>query len=218
MPKSVSPTVLEGRDVRLEPLGHEHTEDLISAIGYDRATYGLTWVPKPTPESVTAYIDSALKDQARGVSLPFATIRKSDNRAVGSTRFLNIEFWPIPPDAEFGPEVTQRTTPEAAEIGSTWLGATAQRSPVNTEAKLLMLTHAFEEWRVLRMCLKTDSRNQRSRDNIERIGAKFEGILRNHMYAYDGQMRHSAFYSITLTEWPTVRANLLAKIASYVPS
>lgn len=216
--KNVVPVVLDGKRVRLEPLAHRHTGDLIDAIGTDRSTFGLTWVPEPTEASVGAYIDAALAMQESGTALPFATVRKSDNRAVGSTRFGNIEYWPIPFGVAFGPDVLERTTPEAAEIGWTWLGASAQRTPINTEAKLLMLTHAFEEWQVLRLCLKTDSRNQRSRDNIERIGATFEGIVRNHQYAFDGAIRHSALYSITLDEWPTVKTRLTEKIRSYGPA
>jgi N-acetyltransferase len=213
--KRVEAVTLEGVDVRMEPIGLHHVADLVEAIGQDRMTYGLTWVPQATTESVTAYVDAALAMQASGTALPFATVRKSDGKAVGSTRLGNIEFWPIPVSVAFRPEITNRTTPEAAEIGWTWLGATAQRTSLNTEAKLLMLTHAFEQWEVLRMCLKTDSRNQRSRDNIERIGATFEGVLRNHQYAYDGAIRHSAFYSITLAEWPLVKQRLIDKIASY---
>jgi N-acetyltransferase len=213
--KRVETVTLEGVEVRMEPISHQHVADLVEAIGQDRATYGLTWVPEPTTQSVTAYVDAALAMQAAGTALPFATVRKSDGKAVGSTRLGNIEFWPIPAGVSFGPEVTNRRTPEAAEIGWTWLGPTAQRTSINTEAKLLMLTHAFEEWQVLRMCLKTDSRNQRSRDNIERIGATFEGILRNHQYAFDGGIRHSAFYSISLAEWPVVKQRLADKIASY---
>jgi N-acetyltransferase len=207
--------VLEGNDVRMEPLGHKHVGDLVEAIGTDRSTFNLTWVPEATEHSVRAYVDSALAMQASGTALPFATVRKSDNKAVGSTRFGNIEFWSVPSGVSFGPDVIERTTPEAAEIGWTWLGLSAQRTPINTEAKLLMLTHAFETWKVLRMCLKTDSRNQRSRDNIERIGATFEGVLRNHQYAFDGQIRHSAFYSITLDEWPRVKQRLIDKIRTY---
>jgi N-acetyltransferase len=213
--KRVEPVILDGIDVRMEPISHRHIADLVEAVGHDRETYGLTWVPQPTTESVTAYVDAALAMQAGGTALPFATVRKSDGKAVGSSRLGNIEFWPIPAGVVFGPEVTNRTTPEAAEIGWTWLGPTAQRTSINTEAKLLMLTHAFEEWQVLRMCLKTDSRNQRSRDNIERIGAIFEGVLRNHQYAFDGSIRHSALYSITLAEWPAVKLRLTDKIASY---
>jgi N-acetyltransferase len=213
--KSVEPVTLEGTRVRMEPIGFHHVDGLVAAIGSDRSSYGLTWVPDPTVESVTAYVQAALNMQAAGTALPFATVRKSDGRACGSTRLGNIEFYPLPTGVVQPPEVMNRVAPEAAEIGWTWLGAEYQRSPINTEAKLLMLTHAFETWQVLRLTLKTDSRNQRSRNNIERIGATFEGILRNHQYAYGGGMRHSAMYSITLDEWPQVKANLLAKIASY---
>ena len=122
------------------------------------------------------------------------------------TRFMNIDWWAWPAAAD-------RSGPEAVEIGSTWLAAEAQRSPINTEAKLLMLTHAFETWGVLRVCLKTDARNDRSRRAIERIGASPEGILRNHMPAYDGGVRHSAFYSILADEWPAVREALTARLA-----
>jgi RimJ/RimL family protein N-acetyltransferase len=162
---------------------------------------------------VDAYVAAALAAQADGRVLPFV-VRDTQGRVVGSTRFLNVEQWGWPFGRPADPVEQARSTPQAAEIGSTWLSASAQRTPINTEAKLLMLTHAFEVWRVLRLCLKTDERNVKSRANIERIGARFEGILRNHMYAADAGIRHSAFYSIVDTEWPAVKANLTAKIAT----
>jgi RimJ/RimL family protein N-acetyltransferase len=211
----ITPITLEGCDVVLEPLGEGHVAGLVSAAAGDRSTFTFTTVPEPDEASVRAYVDTALALQAAGTALPFATVRRADGAVVGSTRFLNIEFWAALGGAGAGAGGSQGSHPDAVEIGSTWLNAAAQRTPVNTEAKLLMLAHAFDVWRVWRVCLKTDERNARSRANIERIGARFEGVLRNHMYAADGGVRNTAYYSITLEEWPGVAARLRAKIASY---
>jgi RimJ/RimL family protein N-acetyltransferase len=210
----LTPTTLRGRHVVLEPLGERHVAGLVAAAAGDRSTFTFTTVPEPTEASARAYVDAALAQQAAGTGLPFATVRRADGVVVGSTRFLNIEFWAAPSGQPV--DATQpQTAPDAVEIGSTWLNAAAQRTPVNTEAKLVMLTHAFEVWQVWRVCLKTDERNARSRANIERIGARFEGVLRNHTYAADGGVRNTAFYSITSAEWPDVKVRLEAKIASY---
>ena len=123
---------------------------------------------------------------------------------LGSTRFMNIEHWPWD---------LAGADPDAVEIGSTWLAPSAQRTPVNTEAKLLMLTHAFEVWHVQRVTLKTDARNERSRNAILRLGARFDGVLRANMPAYDGAWpRDSAFYSILASEWPAVRSGLRTRL------
>ncbi|HYM66201.1 MAG TPA: GNAT family protein, partial [Patescibacteria group bacterium] len=142
-------------------------------------------------------------------SLPFATVDRASGRVAGSTRFLNIEFWTWPPDNRHqrGPE-----RPDAVEIGATWLAASAQRTPINTEAKLLMLTHAFDHWRVHRVSLMTDARNQRSRQAILRLGAGFDGVLRAARPASDGAIRDTAAFSILEAEWPAVRANLEARL------
>jgi N-acetyltransferase len=139
-----------------------------------------------------------------GTALPFATVRIADGAVIGSTRFFDLERWAWPPaHARHG-----RHFPDACEIGYTWLARSAVRTPANSEAKLLMLTYAFETWQVLRVCLHADARNQRSRSAIERIGAKFEGILRSHGMAADFIARDSARYSIVAAEWPEVKGNL----------
>ena len=141
---------------------------------------------------------------AAALGVSFATVRVSDDAVIGSTRFFNLERWAWPP----GHLLHGRTTPDACEIGYTWLSRAALRTPANTESKLLMLTHAFETWKVLRVCLHTDVRNERSRAAIERIGGKFEGILRAHRMAADFIARDSARYSIVASEWPDVKQRL----------
>ncbi len=174
----VRPVILEGRYVRLEPLTPGHARALAAAAAGPRETYALTTVPEGEP-GTRGYIDTALRDQEAGRSLPFATVARSTGRVVGSTRFLNIEFWTWPAGhaLQRGEDV-----PDVVEIGATWLAAEAQRTPINTEAKLLMLIHteakllmlihAFEEWRVHRVSLMTDARNERSRNAILRVGAR----------------------------------------------
>jgi RimJ/RimL family protein N-acetyltransferase len=198
------PLTLRDSIVTLEPLSSEHAESLWEVSSSARDTYALTSVPA-TLNALREYIGAAVADRARGVSLPFATIDSRTGQVVGSTRFMNIErwTWPVPSTLQSGPEDI-----DAVEIGATWLSPSAQRTGINTHAKLLMLTHAFEAWRVRRVTLKTDSRNQRSREAIERLGARFDGALRAHMPAFDGQIRDTAFYSILRDEWPRVRDRL----------
>jgi N-acetyltransferase len=204
MPAPITPFTLEGRLVRLEPLRPELAPQLLAAGLIDRATFGLTGVPDSL-EASQAYIHSAIQAREAGLAMPFATVRRSDDRVIGSTRFGNLEYWPW---AAGNPHAKTDGTPDAAEIGWTWLEPGAQRSGINTEAKRLMLEHAFETWRVLRMTFKTDARNTRSRNAIERLGAKFDGVLRSHVPAADGGIRDSAYYSIIAAEWPEVRARL----------
>ena len=190
---------LSGTHVRLVPLTIAHAPALAHVSAGDRSTFGLTWVPDGEKDA-ERYVAAAQADEEAGTALPFATVRAADGEVVGSTRFMNIERWKWD---NAGPN------PEAVEIGSTWLAPAAQRTPVNTEAKLLMLTHAFEVWGVLRVTLKTDARNDRSRNAILRLGARLDGVLRAHMPAYDGAgARDSAFYSILDSEWPEVRTRL----------
>lgn len=205
----VRPVVLEGRHVRLEPLTFGHARALSAAAGGPRETYALTTVPEGEPATLR-YIETALRDQEAGRSLPFATVAKATGRVVGSTRFLNIEFWTWPPG-----HALQRglDVPDVAEIGATWLAAEAQRTPINTEAKLLMLTHAFEEWRVHRVSLMTDARNERSRHAILRLGARFDGVIRAQRTAVDGTIRDTAAFSILEGEWPTVKQKLQSRLA-----
>jgi RimJ/RimL family protein N-acetyltransferase len=195
--------LLAGRHVRLEPLTPGHAAGLATAATGERSTFGLTPVPDGD-EQAQAYVGELLADADRGTVLPFATVLP-DGEVVGATRFLDLQYWPV--------DERPAGVPVVAEIGGTWLAPRVQRTPVNTEAKLLMLTHAFETWRVLRVSLKTDARNARSRAAIERLGARFDGVLRAHSPAADGGLRDAAFFSIVDTEWPTVREALSARLS-----
>ena len=156
----VEPLVLEGQHVRLEPLGPEHLVGLEAIVAGPRHTFGLTSVPRDRAK-LEEYLGAALEEQRRTVALPFATLEARTGRVVGTTRFGNLEFWSLPP----GSTVPRRPpgVPYAVEIGWTWLAPDAQRTAINTEAKRLMLAHAFERWEVYRVTLKTDARNVRSR-------------------------------------------------------
>ncbi|HKA60928.1 MAG TPA: GNAT family protein [Methylomirabilota bacterium] len=204
----VIPVVLEGRFVRLEPLTAAHAPGLLAAASGPRDTYGLTLVPGTLAEAA-AYIDVALGEQTARRSLPFATVDRATGRVLGSTRFLNIEFWTWPQDNAHQRGVER---PDVVEIGATWLAADAQRTPINTEAKLLMLEHAFDRWRVHRVSLMTDARNERSRNAIVRLGARFDGVLRAARPASDGNIRDTAAFSILESEWPAIRAKLQARL------
>jgi RimJ/RimL family protein N-acetyltransferase len=200
------PFTLAGRFVRLEPLAPAHAPALAAAAAESRAHYRLTMVPDGLP-AAEAYVAAALADAAAGASVPFVIVDARADRVVGSTRFLEPESWRWPK-----PE--RSTSPvgiDAVEIGATWLAHSAQHTVINSEAKLLMLGHAFETWRVQRVTLRTDVRNARSRAAIERLGARLDGILRADMPAYDGSgPRDSAYYSIVAAEWPGVRERLTA--------
>ena len=195
--------VLPGRHVRLEPLEHRHVEGLVAAAAADPSLYQWSPIPQGKVEA-TSYVDIALAWREAGSAAPFAIIRVDDGAVIGSTRFWNLERWSWPQ----GHPSHGRSTPDACEIGYTWLTRSAIRTRANTEAKLLMLTHAFESWQVLRVCFHTDARNQRSRAALERIGGKFEGILRAHRMAADYIARDSVRYSIIAAEWPAVRQRL----------
>jgi RimJ/RimL family protein N-acetyltransferase len=199
--------VLEGAHVRLEPLSLAHADGLLAAASEDQSSYKWTRAPSPDPAGVVAFIDETLAWPGR---IGFATLWLDEQRVVGSTSYF-AEWWDWgghrgPPDA-----------PDVVEIGGTWLAASAQRTVVNTEAKLLMLAQAFDGWGVQRVSLKTDARNERSRAAIERIGARFDGILRRHMPALGpgGGTRDSAFFSILPDEWPEVRARLEVRLHAY---
>jgi RimJ/RimL family protein N-acetyltransferase len=208
----LSPITLEGRFVRLEPLSTAHLDGLFATAIGRRDTYHLAFVPH-TRAGMSDYIDEALADWGRELALPFATIERASGEVVGTTRFQNVEFWRWgerimpPPPLPSGPDVV--------EIGRTWLVARVQRTAVNTEAKLLMLGHAFERWGVRRVSLKADHRNTRSRSAIERLGARLDGVLRAHMPASDGVARDSAMYSILSHEWPACAARLEAFLAAH---
>jgi N-acetyltransferase len=205
--------VLHGKHVRLEPLEHRHVDGLVAAAGDDAALYQWSPVPRGKLEA-TSYIDTALAWREAGTAVPFAIVRndvlnevrKDDGTVIGSTRFWNLERWAWPR----GHSAHGRGVPDACEIGYTWLSRSAIRTAANTEAKLLMLTHAFEVWQVLRVCFHTDARNQRSRAALERIGGQFEGILRAHRMAADYVPRDSVRYSIVAAEWPAVKRRLAA--------
>jgi N-acetyltransferase len=204
VPAPITPFTLEGRLVHLEPLRPELAPQLLEAAMRGRETFDLTHVPDSF-EATHAYIQTAVQARESGLAMPFATVRVADGCVIGSTRLGNLEYWPW---TAGNPHAKQDGTPDAAEIGWTWLEPGSQRSGINTEAKRLMLGHAFETWRVLRVTLKTDARNMRSRNAIERLGAKFDGVLRSHVPASDGGIRDSAWYSILAAEWPDVRAKL----------
>lgn len=194
---------LKGRHIVLEQLGLQHATGLAAASASDPALY--RWSPVPQGEAPAAqYIATALEWQKEGRALPFAITRAEDGSVIGSTRFFDIERWSWPE----GHSRHGFSTPDACEIGYTWLASSAVRTGANTEAKLLMLTYAFEEWKVFRVCLHTDVRNQRSRAAIERIGGQLEGILRAHRMAADFIPRDSARYSIVAAEWPGVKERL----------
>jgi N-acetyltransferase len=195
--------VLQGEVVRLEPLELRHANDLAGAAAVDPSLYRWSPVPKTKAEAVS-YIELALAWEQAGRAVPFAIVRVADSAVIGSTRFFDIERWSWPE----GHPSHGRAGPDACEIGYTWLTRSAIRTAANTEAKLLMLTHAFETWRVVRVCLHTDVPNERSRAAMERMGAKFEGILRSHRMAADFIPRDSARYSIVAAEWPGVRQRL----------
>jgi RimJ/RimL family protein N-acetyltransferase len=195
--------VLEGRHIRLEPLDYRHVDGLVAAAAVDPSLYH--WSPVPQGEdAATSYVDTALAWRDAGTAVSFAILRMDDGAVIGSTRFWNLERWAWPQ----GHPRHGRQFPDACEIGYTWLTRSAIRTPANTEAKLLMLTHACETWQVLRVCFHTDARNQRSRAALERIGAKFEGTLRAHRMAADYIPRDSMRFSIVAAEWPEVKKRL----------
>jgi N-acetyltransferase len=195
--------VLSGTHVRLEPLDRRHVDGLAAAAAADPSLYRWSSVPQGKLE-VGNYVDTALAWRDAGSAVPFAIVRPDDDVVIGSTRFWNLERWPWP---QGHPRQT-RDVIDACEIGYTWLTRPAIRTAANTEAKLLMLTLAFETWQVLGVCFHTDARNQRSRAALERIGGKFEGILRAHRMATDHIARDSARYSIVTAEWPAVKRRL----------
>ncbi len=195
--------VLQGIHIRLEPLDMNHLEGLMNASVTESSLY--RWSPVPQGrEEVHKYIQAAVRLRRDRSALPFAIIRLRDETVIGSTRFWNLERWSWPE----GHPRHGRNHPDACEIGYSWLNQTAIRTSANTEAKLLLLTYAFEIWQVLRVCLHADVRNERSRRAIERIGGKPEGILRAHRMAVDFIPRDSARYSILAEEWPDIKQRL----------
>ncbi|MGA7564644.1 MAG: GNAT family protein [Terriglobales bacterium] len=202
--------VLSGKHVRLEPLDHRHIEGLVAASTADPSLYQWSSVPRGKLE-VTTYVDTALAWLRAGTAVSFATVRLDDDKVIGSTRFFNLERWAWPAGhARHG-----RRDPDVCEIGYTWLTHSAIRTAANSEAKLLMLAQAFETWQVLCVCFHTDARNQRSRAALERIGGKFEGVLRAHRMAADYIARDSFRYSIVAAEWPQAKQRLNQMILAH---
>jgi RimJ/RimL family protein N-acetyltransferase len=201
--------VLQGRHIRLEPLDHRHVDGLAAASADDATLYQWSPVPRGKAEA-TKYVDTAVAWRDAGTAMPFAIVRVQDGVVLGSTRFWNLERWAWPA----GHPRHGRTFPDACEIGYTWLTRSAIRTAANTETKLLMLTHAFETWEVLRVCFHTDARNQRSRAALERIGGKFEGTLRAHRMAADYIARDSMRFSIVAAEWAEVKDRLRGMMGS----
>lgn len=190
----ISSTTLANAHVRLEPLTLEH-EAALNQAAADGELWNTDVTIIPTPAGMRDYIQFALDGQSEGKQLAFAIVQISSGKVVGSTRFYEI-----------------RPADRAAAIGYTWLAKSAQRTPVNTEAKLLLFTHAFETWKCVRVELITDVRNEQSRAAILRIGAKQEGILRNHLILPSGRIRDSVVFSVIDSEWAEVKASLEARL------
>lgn len=194
IPLVVPAVTLEGSAVRLEPLRPEHAAPLASIC--EDEVFEFTSSVLRTEQELAAYIASALEAAGRGTEQPFFIRDRATGAPLGTTRYMTISRYD-----------------RNLEIGHTWLGRRAWRSRVNTECKFLLLRHAFEQLHVMRVQFKTDQRNARSRAAIERLGARFEGILRNHMLVRGGIVRDSAYYSILDTEWPEVKARLEERLA-----
>jgi RimJ/RimL family protein N-acetyltransferase len=192
---------LRGRHVELEALAPDHADQLAHAAAGDRSSYGFTRVPDGPTEART-YVSDLLALAERGEAAPFVQRRLPDSIVVGATRYMEPR-WPL-----------GRSLPDEVEIGGTWLSGSAQRTPINTEAKLLLLTQAFDGWGVQRVAICTDARNEASRRAIERLGAGFDGVLPRHrpsmIRGEETTLRDSALYSITVTSWPAVRDHLEA--------
>jgi N-acetyltransferase len=195
--KIVTPITLEGSIVRLEPIAREHAEDFWN-VAKDALDDIFQWIPyrMKTREDFRRLVEKAFDEQERGESIVFATVERKSGQVIGSTRFMNID------------RANRRV-----EIGSTWITPAWQRTAINTEAKYLMLRHAFEVWNCIRVELKTDALNQKSRNAILRIGAKEEGTLRRHVITWTGRVRDSVYFSILNSEWPEAKAKLEAMLA-----
>lgn len=194
-PMPVAPVTLEGHVVRLEPLARSHLEGLVETCA-DPAVWTYMPLDGSSPEGLARIVELALAAQAAGAELPFTTVERASGRLVGGTRYLAID-----------------RTNHRLEIGYTFIARPWQRTAVNTEAKLLMLEHAFERLRANRVEFKTDSLNEPSRAAILRLGARFEGVFRNHLITRFGRLRHSAYYSIIVEEWPVVRRTLEERLS-----
>jgi N-acetyltransferase len=208
VPPALEPVTLHGDHVVLEPVRPEHVDALVAAATVDRSSYAYTTVPGDRA-AMEAYVAALISSAAQGTMMPFVQ-RAIDRRTgrsdiVGCTRFMELRHW------------RGRDAPDEVEIGGTWLSAPAQRTPINTDAKLLLLSHAFETWNVWRVALVTDARNERSRAAITRLGARYEGMLRNHRPASDTGGEHprdSAVHSIVPSEWPAIRDRLRRRLGN----
>ena len=203
MPEPLEPITLTGRHVQLEPLALEHVDGLVAAATVDRQSYDYTEVPGDEA-AMRTYIEKLLAERDEARLFPFAQRRLDTGELAGCTRYMDLKWW------------RGRRRPDELEIGGTWLASTAQRTAINTEAKYLLLSHAFETIGVWRVAICTDARNERSRTAILRIGATFEGVLRNHRMRYNTprpEPRDSAVYSITDDEWPAVKQLLEQRLA-----
>ena len=201
----LEPFLLTGSVVVLEPLTPTHVARL-GAAAANRDSFGFTMVPSDL-DSMQRYVATLLADADADAAIPFVQRRLADGTVVGCTRFMSLAWW------------TGRSTPAEVEIGGTWLSTDAQRTAVNTEAKLLLLGQAFDQWRVNRVAICTDARNTQSRQAIERLGATFEGVLRNHRpaaghFSTPGAARDTATYSILPGEWPAIRDRLHDRLAA----
>jgi RimJ/RimL family protein N-acetyltransferase len=205
MPIDLGHIELHGRDVLLRPLALSDARALALASSESQETYGMSGVPVGMP-ACEQYVDKALQMRAEGDRYPFSIVW--NGRVVGSTSFYDFQPWDWPRDCP----LQRRDRPDATEIGYTWLAASAQRTRCNAEAKFLLMQHAFETWKVHRVFLRTDERNQRSRSAIERLGCKLDGIRRADMPGRDGTVRNSAYYSMLADEWPTARQELLQRL------
>jgi RimJ/RimL family protein N-acetyltransferase len=192
---NIEPIILSGTQIRLEPLSFDHLDGLCE-VGLEPELW--RWIPTAITnrDEMRAYVETALRSQAEGKAIPFATVLNETDQVVGSTRFANID-----------------RENKHVEIGWTWIGKPWQRTAVNTEAKYLMLQHAFETLGCIRVEFKTDSLNQQSRNAILRIGAREEGTFRNHMITKSGRYRHSVYFSVIDSEWPDVKTVLEARLA-----
>jgi RimJ/RimL family protein N-acetyltransferase len=192
----------------------DHLEPLLAAATEDRASFGYTYVPRDRA-AVRRYLDVAAEDLRTHAAVPFATVELRTGRVVGATRFRELEYWNAGVWPPRHGHVNPSGVPDAAEIGSTWLAPRAHRTGVNVEAKLLMLTHAFETWRVQRVSFKADTRNHRSREAILALGASFEGVRRAHFPASEGGVRDSALFSILSGEWQAAKDRITARLARH---
>ena len=190
----LAPVTLTGKHVRLEPLAFEHHDDLVESVR-DGELWNLWYTSIPTPDKVRAEIERRLGLQDKGSMLPFAVVELASGRAVGMTTYMDID-----------------AANRRVEIGSTWYRQRVWRTALNTECKLLLLRHAFEELSCVAVEFRTHFMNQRSRRAIERLGAKLDGILRNHRFQPNGTLRDTCVYSIIANEWPSVRAHLIHQL------